>query len=137
MKYPTVNEIKTKNLKNNGDRLNARFSINIKHWDLSELGIYTKSRNTKSDGHFHKGENKSRDPEHVYVITGSIKMLFEDLYGNKREEIVKGGELLITPAWIYHSYEVLEDLVLLEPREVSYKDIPDTYDHNEFSNTKT
>lgn len=134
MNYPTLQEIRIERLVTEKSPAGVNYNLDVSSLDLAEIAMYTKRKGVKSDGHFHKGESKSRDPEHMYVIRGKIKILFEDLHGGKKEETLSAGQVLITPAWVYHSYEVLEDLVLIEPREISIKDIRDVHYYEEFLN---
>lgn len=59
-------------------------------------------------------------------------MSYEDLAGDTAEHIINGGEIFASPAWVYHKYEILEECVFLEPRKVSFKEKPDTFDRKEF-----
>lgn len=136
IKYCSIQDIQIIQLKNDGDQNNARYSLDMSNLNLKELAVYTKKARTKSDGHFHKGENKSRNPEHLYLIKGCIKFWFEDRNGDKNELVINAGEHMITPAWIFHRYEVLEDCVFLEPREITYTQVPDTYNYEEFKKVK-
>ncbi len=108
------------------------------HWDLQNIGIehiyiYHRKKGIKSWGHFHKGKNPSRDPERLFLIEGKIKFYFEDVNGRNKELVLNKNEILITPKFIFHKYEILEYSIFIEPRIVTEEDLPDTYDYKEFS----
>ena len=79
--------------------------------------------------HFHKGEDPSKRPEKLFIISGRVKFIFFKKSTGEREEAVcgPGTEIKIFPN-IIHSTEALEDAVLLEARvKVFDKNRPDTY----------
>lgn len=133
----TVRDIKKTMLTDQGDHLGHVF-----HWPLEKVGIehiyiYHRQKGEKNWGHFHKGENSSRNPERLYMVQGKMKMWFEDLDGGKLELIIEQGEILITPKLIWHQYEILEDAVFIEPRIKTEQELPDTFNLEEFKKFKS
>ncbi len=131
----SINDIKVLSLENKGDDRGNFFHLNLKR-PSRHIYIYHRKKGIKNWGHFHTGNNPSRNPEVLFLIQGKMKMFFEDLGGNKKELIINENHLLITPKLIFHKYEILEYSIFLEPRIKTEDEIPDTFDYKEFVKLK-
>lgn len=85
--------------------------------------------------HFHKGHDKSKSPERLFLISGKIRMTFspvplpgqEDLPPREEVIIEAGTEIVIEPL-IIHKTEVLEDATIIEYRITHFHPLnPDTF----------
>ncbi len=95
--------------------------------NIKQVTIYSRRKGVKFGGHFHKGEDSSKNPEIILVVSGRIRAtLFHD--GNESVETLEtGGRLTIYPDTL-HSLEALEDTILLEFRSTYFDPKnPDTY----------
>lgn len=92
----------------------------------TQITIYERKKGSKAR-HFHKGEDKSKNPERLFLIKGKMKFTFEVDGASKERILTAGTELIIWPP-TKHEVEVLEDAVYIEYR-VTYFDPnkPDTY----------
>lgn len=74
--------------------------------------------------HYHKGFDKSKNPERLFLVSGKIKITFSPvsdpslLKGVKiiEEVIVEAGREISIEPLLIHKTEVLEDCIILEYR---------------------
>lgn len=123
-------------LEDEGNFKGKVFNIDFAGLDIKQLAVFYREKGLKTDGHFHKGNNPSRDPEISYVLKGKMKISFEGLDGAKDEVILEEGEGLVLEKMVFHKYEILEDVIFIEPKAVPEKELPDTFDHQEFISLK-
>tara|TARA_Y100000310_G_scaffold339688_1_gene433149 strand:+ start:4327 stop:4797 length:471 start_codon:yes stop_codon:yes gene_type:complete len=94
--------------------------------------IYERIHGKYSGGHYHKGEDDSKDPERLFLISGVV--LF-DACNPKGEglsrKIQVGTELIISP-YVWHRTKVLSNsAVYVEHRSTVFdRENPDTYQEN-------
>jgi len=84
-------------------------------------------------GHYHKGKDPSKNPERFFIATGKLKGKFIGPDGREKEKTLevhsgeRALELTIYP-FVWHSFEVLEDTLLIESRITPFNPKkPDTY----------
>lgn len=79
--------------------------------------------------HYHKGFDKSKDPERMFLASGRLRIIFTRI-GSKEtyETIVEEGSTISIDPNIIHKVEVLEDAVIIEYRITHFHKLsPDTY----------
>ena len=85
--------------------------------------------------HYHKGHDKSKNPERLFLVSGKIKMTFKakpepgkELQVVPDDVIIEAGSEIIIAPYVIHKTEVLEDCVILEYRVTHFHPLnPDTY----------
>ena len=85
--------------------------------------------------HYHKGHDKSKKPERLFLVLGKIKMTFKPLSASTQEPpalpeevIIEAGSEIVIDPYIVHKTEVLEDCVILEYRVTYFHPLrPDTF----------
>ena len=96
----------------------------VYNWTIPDgrtVVLFFRKKGSILGGHFHKGKDPSKNPERFFIATGKLKGKFLDPDGKEKEEIleIKSGEcaleLTIFP-FVWHSFEVLEDTLLIELR---------------------
>ena len=98
--------------------------------------VYFRKRGEKFAGHFHKGDDPSKNPEYFLLLRGKIQIRFQTKGGQKREVNVdasKGpAELTIQPL-VLHSMRAIADCWYLEYRPRKFDPVkPDVYPPSEF-----
>lgn len=131
-----LDDIQIIKLDDKGDHRGSVFQWDLRNFGINYVYAYHRKKGIKSWGHFHKGLNKSRDPERLLMLYGKMKMIFEDLDGNIKEFIIEKGDVLITPKLIFHKYEILEYSIFIEPKIQTDEETPDTFDYKEFLKLK-
>lgn len=96
--------------------------------DGHQIAIYTRKAGVKFGGHFHYGRDPSKNPEHLLLIKGKVKLLIEPQPGEPPvEKILEAGDALTINRWLIHEVEALEDVVMIEYRITHFdKKKPDT-----------
>lgn len=67
-----------------------------------------------SGNHYHKGTIKSKSPEILYLISGTIDLTVWDDTGNEEHYTLSEGTKLETPPNIYHRVEAKTDCIMME-----------------------
>lgn len=101
-----------------------------KHEDGRQITVCLRKTGTKSGGHYHKGEDPSKNPEKLFVALGRAKIKLKGLCPDAviEEKLLERGDMVIIPPNIAHQLEILEDAVILEYRLTHFdKSKPDTY----------
>ncbi len=90
--------------------------------------LYFRRKGSRLGGHYHKGEDPSKNPERFFIVKGRMKALFIGPNNERKEEILEERrELTIYPN-VPHYLEVLEDTILAESRITPFDPgHPDTY----------
>lgn len=150
MQYRTVNDIKllttrdkTWRTKFNGDlevlfkfsadELNAFLDINnrvFKDYSTNIRGLRLYSVSNLRKGAIGAGEWHKARTEYVSVVSGAIKWTCRDIDGGKKEVFINRNTAVITPPTIMHTYEALEDDVIIQvlANTLFIPGSPDTYD---------
>ena len=123
-----VNELTPVNL---GDKRGPTYNWTLP--DGRSIVLFFRKKGSILGNHYHKGEDPSKNPERFFLAMGKLKGKFRGPDGKEKEKTleVKFGEqaleLTIYPfAW--HSFEVLEDTLLVESRITPFDpDKPDVY----------
>lgn len=132
MDKPTVKDIKIDKVENKGDDKGPVFNFNL-FGQRTFVTAYSRHAGLETNGHFHKGDDPSRDPEIIYLVAGKIQFDFEDLEGNKSRETLYPGEVITIPKLIFHKYHILSSSAFFESRISEYDpQNPDTYSYDDF-----
>lgn len=71
-------------------------------------------------GHFHRGEDASKQPETIFLVSGRIELtvIFPDSQQAVYDLSTVGGSIveIIIPPYVWHQTKCLEPAVLIEPR---------------------
>ena len=80
-------------------------------------------------GHYHKGEDPSKNPERIFIAAGRVRVTLFDERGNEiRRFILTRGFSLDIRAGIRHHFKFLERTIILEYRVTHFDpEHPDTY----------
>jgi len=121
---------------NKGDSKGATYNFELLE-QRKFLILLERESGLKSPGHFHKGATPTTNPQEIIILKGSVKVYCEDLEGNKEEFILKQGEKIEVPAYIFHGYETLENTLYAETRSEIYNpEATDIYSYDEFLKLK-
>lgn len=100
-----------------------------KFLDGGQITISERKKESKFGGHFHLGEDPSKNPERLFVAQGKIKvrLITEDPITIYVAILEAGNTLTIGPK-VKHEMEALEDSLIIEARKTHFdKDRSDTY----------
>ena len=88
-----------------------------------QIILCKRRKGTISGNHYHKGEDASKNPEKLYLISGkAILDLYNGLTGERLSVKIEGGtEVRIYPH-ILHKFKALDDIVFLEYRSTVLDD---------------
>lgn len=108
------------NFKNIGDIKGPVINLDFSGKDIVEMPIFYREEGSNPEGHFHKGIDKSFDPQFVYVLKG--RMEFSCMYPNGDSEtlIIQEMQGIELPKFVYHRYKTLEYTIFCEPRLEKY-----------------
>lgn len=130
MDKPLIEIVK---LEARGDIKGAVHNWSVAHFDLVEIPFFYREKGVKPDGHFHKGEDPSFDPQHIIVVHGSLKIIAKDTNNRSEEFVLNSGDMAIIPRLVFHEYETLDYTIFCEPRISEYDpDRTDKYPWDEF-----
>ena len=129
-------QIIKRELTNVGNEKGTVYGVMNKHFGSYGFAIFYRESGTKG-GHFHKGDDKSYDPQRIIMLQGKMKLRFTNLDGEVEEAIIEVGDYLEVPKMVFHEYECLEDCILLESREQEYNtNNADSHSEEEFNSLK-
>lgn len=103
----------------------------------TQCTTYYRESGEEFGGHFHKGDDPSKDPEIFQLISGVIEFFFTDKAGGKRTIRVDATdctpvEVLISP-FLLHSARAISDVIYVEFRSTRFDPAhPDIYPPEEF-----
>ena len=129
MKGVTVLDIK----KIHEDNRGKMYEVNIR--ETTNLIVGYRKKGSVSGCHFHKGEEKSKSPEIFLLIKGKVKLIAENLDGEKMESNISGPVKILIEPYVYHEFHGVEDFIFIElkPEHDEYKD---NYGKEEFLNLR-
>ena len=112
-------------------------------WHLpggQQITVYRRKKGTKFGAHFHKGEDPSKNPEFLLLLSGKMFMETTNAYGEANTEILHASsspvELVMHPN-VLHSFIAVEPVVYIEYRKTRFdKKNPDTFDASLFPSPK-
>jgi hypothetical protein len=113
-------QIIKKTLKNTGDIRGEVFEINNKNFGNYGFAIFHRNKGPKSKPHFHKGIDKSYDPQRILLLKGQMKFWFLDLEGHTKTLTLEQNEYLEIPKYILHTYQCMQNCIFLESRDERY-----------------
>jgi len=95
-----------------------------------QLTILVRKKGSVLGGHFHKGEDSSKNPEKFFLAKGKLKSVFQPVEAEKVEKLIEAGSIITIYPYVTHTLKVLEDSVLIEYRDNHFnKKNPDTYQY--------
>lgn len=100
-----------------------------------QISVFERKAGVSFGGHYHKGEDKSKNPERFFLIKGKEKVIAENGLKNQKLDISIEGptEIIISPN-ILHTFKAITDVIFLEYRETTFdKSKPDTYPADTYS----
>ena len=73
-------------------RVDQRGAV-YEQFELNGIGyphytLYYRSLDARSSYHFHKGDNKSKDPEILLVLSGGLELIARNMFGELLTEVV-------------------------------------------------
>lgn len=104
---------------------------------LVQETIYQRYANEHFGGHFHKGDDPSKNPEVFVLLSGRMEFCFKDKFHNERKELLDTSDgvpvmLIITP-YIFHSARAINPVIYVEYRETYFDPAhPDCYPIDDF-----
>ena len=101
-----------------------------------QITFYLRLARENFAGHFHKGDDPSKNPELFVLLRGKMKFVFRDLEGNCASvtlDAATGPQCLTIQPWAFHDVVAETDVLYAEYRETRFNpDMPDTYPEEEF-----
>lgn len=99
-----------------------------------QITIYKRKKGSSCGNHFHKGEDKSKNPERFLLLKGSLKLEAKnEINQTMKKEIEPISEILIYPN-VLHSFYPLTSIMYLEYRSTVYdRNNEDVYPEEQFN----
>ncbi len=99
-----------------------------------QVSAYTRKAGVSFAGHFHKGDDPSKNPELFFLISGKTELYAKN--GKTGEEItvrLEEGDMLTIEPGIWHEMKALTDVSFVEYRSTVFDpEKPDTYGKEEY-----
>ena len=97
----------------------------VREWMLKnpavQITVFERKKGEKSGKHYHKGKDKSKNPERFLLVSGKIRFRAINLDTEEQiEKIISSGTELIIEKGIYHDMEMLSDSVFIEARRTMF-----------------
>ena len=99
------------------------------HGAGSQITIYRRHRQQDFGGHFHQGDDPSKNPEILFLLAGRLRLTVENTAGDREEFTIEENQQVVIEAGIAHWLQALTDQVtILEWRVTPFnREQPDTY----------
>ncbi len=101
------------------------------NWNLPGkkfIVVFVRKKGSKFGGHFHKGEDPSKNPERLLVAMGRMKAIFVTPDGKKIGRTLYPGDAVTIYPYVEHFFEALDDVVFVDSRLGPFdKNHSDTY----------
>lgn len=91
-------------------------TYNWKFPDGHQVTILERKKGEKFGGHYHGGNDPSKNPERIFVAKGEMKVRLVDPHEQETELLLKQGSVLTIYPFVSHWLEALTDVVLIESR---------------------
>jgi len=92
-----------------------------------QITSYERRGGTQFGGHYHRGDDPSKRPEHLLLVMGRVRATFE-YNGQRMQTVLEAGDALTIAPMICHAMEALEDCLFIEFRFTHFDpQYPDTY----------
>ncbi len=133
-----IDDVKIENYKNKGDYKGPAYEVGLGDvYDVKFLVLMYREKGFSIPGGFYKGTLKHHKLQEIILVSGKMKLEFEDLRGEKKEIILECAQKLKIPPFIYHKYEVLEDCIFIETKAHKFDpDDADRYNYDDFQKLK-
>lgn len=107
-------------LKDLGDDKGSVVNLDFSELKVAEVPVFYRKAGENPEGHFHKGTDKSVDPQYIYVLEGALEIYCK--YPDGTEEVVTVHKIegIVIPKLVYHRYKTLEKTIFCEPRVERY-----------------
>jgi len=110
-----IRKMETIEMEVSGEK-NHLWTLSQKENCIKQIISRERTKEAPLGGHYHKGEDPSKDPEVFGLIKGKMKVTLHNQKGDSEEFVLEEGyELRIQP-FVHHDFDVIEDIVLLECR---------------------
>ena len=87
---------------------------------LAQVTVCCRKKGSSSC-HVHKGEDKAKDPEQLFIAQGKIVFTLYVPDGSGDHHIVlKAGDEICIPKDVVHKIDILEDAIILELRTTEF-----------------
>jgi hypothetical protein len=99
-----------------GDQRGPTYGIDFepKNWFI----IAKRFKGQVAGKHYHKGTTKSKNPELLFFLEGTMKLVLKDMKTGTDETLeITGPVLLKIPPYIYHEVHPLTDVYFMEFNE--------------------
>lgn len=98
--------------------------VQLVHDGWKQINYISSKKNVVRGGHYHKNNKEA-----FYVISGSFKLIAEDVNGVKEEYSIKTGDFFIVKPFIKHSFHFEEDTYIISfyDKGVEEGEIKDIY----------
>ena len=93
-----------------------------------EITIVDRNKGFKFGGHYHKGDDPSKNPEKLFLAKGKMNAIFVSKDNNKTELTLEAPVFLTIFPGTHHLFEALDNVIIVEARTTRFnKDYPDSY----------
>lgn len=103
--------------------------------DNSQVTIFKRKKGGIFACHYHKGEDKAKNPEKFLLVAGKIRIRYKKIGEKSIKEVILDAcenqiEMIIQPM-VVHEVEALENCIFIEKRNTRFDPAnPDTYETN-------
>jgi dTDP-4-dehydrorhamnose 3,5-epimerase-like enzyme len=105
-----------------GDTLEWKFK------DGRQITIYKRKKGVEFGYHYHKGDDPSKNPEHLMIVAGEISATFVRPDGYAANASYQAGQTFTIYPGVVHKMTALEDTIIIEYRITHFDpQHPDTY----------
>ena len=85
-----------------------------------QLTVCEREDRTLMGSHYHKGEDPAKDPELTYVVSGRVRIHATNLEAAEFDREVGPGHVIEIDKGVFHMFEAIGDVVLLEYRSTVF-----------------
>ena len=94
---------------------------------MHQITFYTRRAGCDFGGHVHNGEDPSKNPELLLLVSGEMEVKFLGLDGETEVVTVKAWDCLTIEPGVKHWMKALTDVTIVEPRRRHFDQAhPDT-----------
>ncbi len=79
----------------------------------SQITVYQRHNQQNFGGHYHRGQDPSKNPEILLLLAGRLKLTVENLAGDREEIVVEENQQIVIQSNIAHWLEALTGRVTI------------------------